>query len=262
MTIAEILSQKGIATADLEVLLAHTLGKDRSFLTAHPEYALSDPEEKKIGEWTSRRKNHEPVAYITGEKEFYGRVFLVDPRVLIPRPSTEGLIDLTLDFLKTGREEKREVDSGIVAVAKKFGDLDDVRTIVDIGTGSGCIAITLALERPDLRIIATDINADALDVARKNAEKHGVSNRIRFLHGKNLKPIQYLRNPFIIVSNPPYIPQETTLDKNVSEFEPSTALFAGSEGVDVIHQIIAAAKRHSYCRGLVLECLADQLDHQ
>ena len=259
MTIAELLAEKGIARADLEVLLAFALGKDRSFLTAHPEFQLSDPEEQKIAEWILRRKNQEPVSYIAGEKEFYGRLFHVDRRVLIPRPSTEGLIDLTLDFLKSGVEETREVDNGIVAISKKFGDLSDAGTIVDIGTGSGCIAITLALERPDLQIIATDISEDVLDVAKKNAKRHVVSDRIQFLHGKDLDPIRDLKELFIIVSNPPYIPQNTILEKDVSGFEPSIALFAGKEGMDVSSSIIAATKNHPWCRGLVLECLSSQV---
>lgn len=248
MTIVEVLAEKGIARADLEVLLASVLGKDRTFLAAHPEITLSEAEVNQIMEWTQRRKNHEPTAYIIGQKEFYGRMFHVDPRVLIPRPATEGLVTLALDFLKTGKDESRDVDSGIVAVAKKLGDISGVRTMVDIGTGSGCIAITLALERPDLSVIATDISEDALEVAKKNAKHHHVEDRIRFLQGKDLEPILHLDEPFIIVSNPPYIPEGRTLEPEVLR-EPHGALFDTA----MPERLMLQAKKIPHCRGIVLE---------
>ncbi|MBI3331349.1 peptide chain release factor N(5)-glutamine methyltransferase [Candidatus Peregrinibacteria bacterium] len=251
MKVSDVLAEKGIPRADLEVLLAHVLQKDRGFLAAHPEFSLSAEQEKKIREWMARRKNHEPTAYIVGKQEFYGRTFKVDPRVLIPRPATEGLVDLALQFLKNGKNDTREIDSNIIAVAKAFGDVSDVETIVDVGTGSGCIAITLALERPDLHIIATDISEDALAVARENAALHRAADRIRFLQGKDLEPIADLREPFVIVSNPPYMPKGRSLEAEVMH-EPHQALFDAR----MPQRLLEHAQKIPHCRGIIVECEA------
>ncbi|OGJ56239.1 protein-(glutamine-N5) methyltransferase, release factor-specific [Candidatus Peribacteria bacterium RIFCSPHIGHO2_01_FULL_51_9] len=252
MNIGDALQQSGIHNSEKEILLSRILQRDRSWIVAHPEYILKQREHDILQEWMYRRQEGEPLAYITGTKEFYGRDFFVDRRVLIPRPSTEGLIDLTLDFLKSGQEESRTIDTGIVAQSFVYGDTSGVHTIVDIGTGSGCIGVTLALARPDLRIIALDISEDALDVARINAEKHGVSSSIEFREGDLLSPIQNLKDPFVIVSNPPYVKNDALLDREVL-FEPSAALFAGPTGQELVEQLMEQAQKHHECRGLVIE---------
>lgn len=251
-SIETILQSAPIDTLDAEILLASILQKHRSWVIAHPEHILEQMELDILHTWIHRRKGGEPLAYITGIKEFYGRDFFVDHRVLVPRPSTEGLIDLILDFLKSGREETRAIDTGIVAQSFVYGEISSARTIVDIGTGSGCIAITLALERPDLRIIALDISKDALSVARKNKEKHGVSSSIELREGDLLSPIHDLNDPFIIVSNPPYVKKGSPLDREVL-CEPSLALFAGPTGQEIVRSLIQQAQGSHGCRGLVIE---------
>ncbi|MBI1813195.1 peptide chain release factor N(5)-glutamine methyltransferase [Candidatus Peregrinibacteria bacterium] len=290
MRIADALKMGGLARTDCEVLLSALLQRDRAWIFAHPENVIDPQVVKKFEEWSDRRLLGEPIAYIVGEKEFYGRSFFVDRSVLIPRPATEGLVELALRFLETGQGEIVGLDSEIVGVARKIehreqfkkasgncpqapfdsaqGDMPapqgkksfpGIQTIIDIGTGSGCIAVTLALERPDLQIIATDVSGDALKIARKNAQRHGVSDRIEFRHGKNLEPILELDQPFIIVSNPPYIPEGTTLPKDVTEYEPHEALFAGPNGTDVLKTLFMEAENHRQCRGIAVECQKDQI---
>ena len=170
---------------DIEVLRAYVLHQDRSWVMAHPEYVLTKKQESQLEDCLDRLQAGEPVAYILGEKEFYGRMFAVDPRVLIPRPSTEGLIDIVKN--SNSKFQISKIDSGIVGLfipseSSQANEASEVReaVLIDIGTGSGCIAITLALELPDNRIVATDIHADALEVARKNAKRHNVLDRIGF----------------------------------------------------------------------------------
>ncbi len=259
MNIETVLKEiKGVSSMDAEVLLAAILKKDRAWILAHPEHELTEDDAEKFTEWLERRANKEPVAYITGVKEFYGRKFEVDPTVLVPRPSTESLVALSLEFLKTGEEQLKEADNKVIIASKAFGDLSDVKTIVDIGTGSGCIAITLALEAPDLNIIATDINSGALTVAKRNASKYGVS--IDFREGSLLAPIQDLTSPFLIVSNPPYIPEGDELMADVEKYEPHGALFSGRDGTDILKELITQAKTHASCRGVVVECRDEQGD--
>lgn len=252
MTIGDVLRKSGIRNSETEILLSKILQRDRSWVVAHPEHIPKQRELDILDTWIHRREGGEPLAYITGTKEFYGRDFFVDRRVLIPRPSTEGLIDLTLDFLQSGREEKRTIDTGIVAQSFAYGEISGVRTIVDIGTGSGCIAITLALERPDLRIIALDISKDALSVARINAERHGVGTSIEWREGNLLSPIHDLNDPFIIVSNPPYVKKGSPLDREVL-CEPSLALFAGPTGQEIVQKLMKQTQGSHFCRGLVIE---------
>jgi len=238
MTIDEVRQSTQLPAIELELLIAHVLGRPRTWVVGHPEYVLRTPEEQGTTLVLERRHAGEPVAYITGEKEFYGRSFAVDHRVLIPRPATEHLITLTLDFLRTGNEESRSADTGICVFAKKLKPLSDVRTIVDIGTGSGCIAVTLACELPPIIIIAVDVSADALEVAQGNAKRHCVDNRISFRQGSLLEPVRDEKEPFLLVSNPPYISQNEDLPRDVRSFEPKGALFAGMEGMDVLHPLI------------------------
>ena len=156
-----------------------------------------------------RRATHEPVAFIIGHREFWGLDFDVSPDVLIPRPETELIVE---------------------AVCERRGRRADVRTIVDVGTGSGCLAIALAREFPAARVIATDISAAALTVAARNASRHGVDRQVTFVRGDLLEPVQ---GPVdVIVSNPPYVPAGVELSPDIVRFEPLGRALLGSRRVD------------------------------
>lgn len=257
MTVQEALTGSGLAKADGEVLLATLLQKDRTWLLAHRDDAVPSPLLLTWHEWAERRKRGEPVAYITGTKEFFGHTFRVTPDVLIPRPATELLVECTLELLnqQTARKELREIDTGIVACINLWKT--GARCIVDIGTGSGCIAITCALERPYLRVIATDSSEAALTIARENAQRLGASH-LEFLLGDALDPLSLLQEPFLIVSNPPYIATDSTLEKDVVDFEPHHALFAGRDGADILRAFTQQARAHPHCIGYTLECTQQQ----
>jgi release factor glutamine methyltransferase len=255
MKVYEILQETDIERLDAEVLLAFILKKDRSWLIAHSQYNLLSEECERFADYVNHRRSGKPLAYIVGQKEFYGRMFNVDQRVLIPRPSTEGLIDLVL---KNKKKSIEQIDTGIIGLIVPFtSEWNSTCTIVDIGTGSGCIAIILALEIPHVRLIATDISPDALDVAKNNARRHGVFDRIEFRQGDLLDPIKDLNEPFFIVSNPPYISIKVPFTSEWN-FEPVEALFGGQDGTDVIVSLVKEAKRHQYCRAIALECAEDQ----
>lgn len=274
MTIKDALQGSGLPSADAEVLLSHVINRNRAWMLGHGDDPLAGDHWTLFMQWVDRRRKHEPVAYITGTQEFYGRPFFVDRRVLIPRPATEGVVIQALQFLKeshsSGRSRPRQisvkareviVDEGIVVVAKELKIMNpEVRTIVDIGTGSGCIAITLALERPDLQIIATDISADALEVARTNAAHHQVQNRVTLRQGNGLEPIQDLTEPFLLVSNPPYIAASKNLMPDVKDFEPYVALFGGTAGNEIPHRIAEEAAQHPFCIGWVMEGPPEMMD--
>lgn len=273
MTIEECIVESRLPRLEAETLLAALLGKERTWVLAHDDQALSSDQESRWNAWIARRSSSEaqseggePVAYIVGEREFYGRMFHVTPAVLIPRPSTEELVRSALAFLDHPRDALREADAGIVVVSKVLRpenisshDVSAAWTIVDVGTGSGCIAITLSLERPEISVIATDLSGDALAIARENAQRHGVTDRIRFLKGDCLRPVEDLTQPFLLVSNPPYIPTERVLAREVADFEPRGALFAGRDGMTVLRAILRQARDHPRCTGVIVECQADQV---
>ena len=258
MDIRSALNGSGLPRMDTEILLATVLGNNRAWLLTHDDESLTGAQWSTLQTWIDRRKTFEPIAYITGTQEFFGRFFNVDHRVLIPRSSTEHLVQLALDVLTSGKEETRELDEKIIGVAKIFRDLSAVKTIVDVGTGSGCIGITLALELPKMHVIATDISEEALEVARENAKRHGVLDRITFLQGDGLDPLKDFDQSFLIVSNPPYIPKGRTLMKDVVDFEPHVALFGGDAGSSIFSSILDAAKKHPHCCGYVMECGEEQ----
>jgi release factor glutamine methyltransferase len=246
------------------MLLGHLLGHRRSWLYAHGDEHLSDTLHTKFISFAKRRESGEPLAYILGEKEFFGRTFAVDRRVMIPRPSTEGLVEMVLDVLRGAYPDTsvHELDTQIVGVCHLFGDISEIQTVVDVGTGSGCIAITLACQCPDLRFLATDLSRDALNVAKENARRHNVFERIKFQEGNLLEPLschpELRRRAFLVVSNPPYIPTGATLSREVRGYEPHTALFAGADGMNVLKELLSAAKTHPRCRGVIVECREDQ----
>lgn len=260
MRIADAREYAGLPPLETEMLLGAVLRKPRTWLLAHPETALTLWRQWRLRSLIRRRRRHEPMAQILGEKEFYGRIFLIDRHVLVPRPSTEGLIDHCKEFLQNGVAKTAVVDSGICCVCLPKGDTKEAKLIVDIGTGSGCIAVTLACELPEYRFIATDIHRHALRVAKKNAEKHHVGDLIELRRGSLLQPIQDLQTPFVLVANPPYIPDGEILMEDVALFEPGEALFAGEKGLDVLMPLVREAMKHPFCRGVVVECREEQID--
>jgi len=194
-----------------------------------------------------RRARREPLAYITGQREFYGRLFEVTPAVLIPRPETELLVEEALRCLQ--QIERRQPSGGQLRPR-----------VLDIGTGSGCVAITLALEVPAAAMVATDVSSAALDVARRNARRLD-AGRIEFQHAKFVGDAS---DDFdLVVANPPYVPESAraSLAPEVREYEPPGALFAGWDGLDVIRRLVPAAAR-ALCPGgwLVMEIGIDQAD--
>jgi release factor glutamine methyltransferase len=205
---------------DSEVLLAHVLGQDRAWLYAHPEYVLSPTQSAAYQSLVSRRAQREPVAYLTHQREFYARDFFVTCDVLIPRPETEGLVERAIQWVKT---------SSVPG------------TILDIGTGSGAIAVSLAVNLPGVEIVATDTSSAALAVARHNAAHHGVASRVTPLQGDLLAP---LRGPLgLVVANPPYLSRAELAEAppEVARWEPRAALDGGPDGLDVIRRLLGMA---------------------
>lgn len=211
--------QSDSASLDAEVLLCHVLRKNRSHLRAWPEKALSTEQQQHFQQLLDQRLQGTPIAYLTGTKEFWSRDFKVNPDVLIPRPDTELLIELSLNLIKN-----------------KPG-----ANLIDLGTGSGIIAITLAAERPDTKVQAIDQSDQALIIAKQNAESHKVSN-IRFSQSSWLEHIAV--NKFdLVISNPPYIAKsDPHLNQGDVRFEPDSALIAAEQGLKDIKTICAQAR--------------------
>jgi release factor glutamine methyltransferase len=207
---------------DAELLCAHALGLRRIDLYLQFDRPLRDDELSAIRALVRRRGQHEPVAYITGEREFYGRAFAVTRDVLIPRPDTETLVELAL----------REIR----AHATKATEL----RVADVGTGSGAIAVTLAAEVPELRVIATDTSAEALAVAAANAQRHEVADRVDLVHASWADGIAEAID--MVVSNPPYVTTAEVADAepDVRDYEPHVALLGGDDGLDGYRQLLAS----------------------
>jgi len=214
---------------NIELLLAHVLQKRRLDLYLQFEQELDEATLARLRELVRRRAAGEPIQYVTGEAAFYGLTFAVNRDVLIPRPETELLVE------------------AVVKRAKPDA------TILDVGTGSGCIAVTLAKQLPAARIFAVDASAAALAVARANARRHGVEKNARFLQGDLLEAFSDNVGADVIVSNPPYIARGdwATLPKEVRDFEPVPALVAGEDGLEVIRRLVKTAKRVLAASGLV-----------
>lgn len=259
MRIREAWESSGLERIDAEVLLSELLGRDRTWVFAHPDHNLSTEESEVLHGWIARRKGGEPLAYVLRRKEFFGRPFLVDERVLIPRPETEQLVAIALDLLRAPRihEESRDIGSRIAAYAHCWR-AQEAHSVVDCGTGSGCIAVTLACERPDLSVIAIDASDDALLVARENVMRHRVEERVHLRRGNLLDAVEKEREPFLAVANLPYVPERYELPADVQR-EPRQALFGGSEGLDFLLPFVEQARAHPACIGCVLECREDQV---
>jgi len=208
------------ARRDAETLLLHLLGKNRAWMLAHMDDELGYECAEEYIAMLELRFAGEPMQYIFGEAEFYRLPFRVTPDVLIPRPETEHVVEKVLEL------------------AGKFSS----PRIVDVGTGSGAIAVALAHELPDAIVTATDLSAAAVGVARENAERNGVAERIRFLEGDLLEPVAGEQFD-IVVSNPPYVAEadRESLAIEVRDYEPGRALFAGADGLDIYRRLIPQA---------------------
>jgi release factor glutamine methyltransferase len=224
------------AAGDAEVLARHLLGWDLTQFTLHRNDPIPAGFDAAYAQLIERRSAREPVSQIVGHREFWGLDFEVTPDVLTPRPETEMLIEAALEVFPPG-----------ASIA-----------IMDVGTGSGCLAIALAKEFPNARLTASDVSLPALAVARRNAEAHRVSDRITFLHSGDLAREESFD---LIVSNPPYISlRETeTLPAEVRDHEPHVALFAGEDGLDAYRQLLAGGVRALRPLGrMILELGYDQ----
>lgn len=210
------------AALDADVLLAHVLGVEKAALFAHPEREISDADAGRYRDLVERRARGEPVAYLRGFKEFYGLRFRVDPRVLIPRPETETLVDAARELI-AGR----------------------ALTVVDVGTGSGAIAVAIAAYEPRVRVIATDVSRDALTVAEANALACGVADRVEVREGDLLAPIG--ERVDIVCANLPYLRDDTVVEwvgeRTSLAFEPRLAVLAGGDGLDIIRRCVADLPR-------------------
>lgn len=228
------------------VLLCHALGIDRTQLLTGSAEQIVDSDYQEFLGLVSRRAAGEPLQYITGHQEFYGLDFAVTRDVLIPRPETEFLVERVIKLAGGPLKETNPL-------------------IVDIGTGSGCIAITLAVHLPQARLIATDISSAALEVARANADRHGVAGRIRFVEGDALEPLARLGLEGavdVLASNPPYVEEGTSalVQREVREWEPHIALFGGADGLNFYRRLLEDAPRYLKPGGcLVLEIGFTQL---
>lgn len=241
--------KKGIDSARVcaEMLLAHVLDQPRLKLYMDPHRPASDLERAAFRELVERALNDEPVDYLVGKTPFFSMTLAVSPAVLVPRPSTETLVEHILQH------------------ARRTPGFTNPR-IADIGTGSGAIAVALAKQfdkmDSDATIVATDISEDALEIARRNAREHDVSDRITFRQGDLLEPIKGEQFTYL-VSNPPYIPDAEwdDVEPNVKDHEPTLALRGGKDGLDYIRPLIAGAKAHLLDPGqLVVEIAAVQRD--
>jgi release factor glutamine methyltransferase len=221
-----------------ELLLMFTLSCDRAYLFAHPERELSTEEESSYEAACAERVRGVPAQYITGHQEFWGMDLIVSPAVLIPRPETEHVIETVLEIQTSGVRPQTSAKTNF----EVRGPKSKVR-IVDVGTGSGCIALALAKELPHAEIHATDISPDALEIARANAARHQLERRIRF-HQADL--LEGLKGDFdFVVSNPPYVgeSEEDQVQLEVRKFEPRNAVFAGPAGTEVIARLVPQARQ-------------------
>lgn len=252
MTIKEALKLAGTYLAerdlrfpqqDAEALVAMLLQKNRAFLYAHPAFELSRDNARVFLQWLNKRGEHYPIQYLRGKQEFYGLDFLVCPGVFIPRPETELLVDTSMALLRQHPD------------ARSYA--------ADVGTGSGCIAITLAHHNPNLAVTATDISPTALETARKNAEIHSCLGRIEFHESSVLAAVKERVGSYhLIASNPPYvgIREKAEVDPSVRKHEPREAVFSGQSGMEVYLQLFDQSEKLLRPRGwLVLELGANRL---
>jgi release factor glutamine methyltransferase len=231
---SEDFASRGIPSPrlDAELLISHALDCDRIDLYLNMERPLANPELGRVRTLVERRRRREPVAYILGEREFYGRRFRVDPSVLIPRPDTETLVERLFD-----------------AVPADFGG-----RFLELGTGSGAIAVTVAVERPRLRIQATDISSAALSIARQNARLHDVESRMDFHDGDLFEALDTEGAYDVICFNPPYVSSADWdgLAPEIVQYEPKAALDGGADGLDFYRRTLASVDEWLAPSGILL----------
>jgi release factor glutamine methyltransferase len=240
ITIRRVLAASDLATLDAQVLLAHVMGRDRTWVAAHADDMLGSEFAETFAALAARRRTGEPVAYLTGVREFWGMPLQMSPAVLIPRPETETLVELALARLPNDREAR----------------------VLDLGTGSGAVALAIARERPRARVLATDLSTAALAVARENARRLGLAN-VEFAQSdwyENVAAVWPGTRFDLIASNPPYVaPGDPHLAQGDVRFEPPVALSPGGDGLAAIRCIVAGAPGHLAAGGsLALEHGYDQ----
>ena len=233
---AQILRQAGVPEARREAasLLEHVIKRDRTFLITHAETALASSEVRNLRDLVERRASGEPLQYITGHQDFYGLEFEVTPDVLIPRPETELLVETAIELLDKTEQPAR---------------------ICDVGTGSGCIPITILHERPAVQAVGLDISLPALRVAARNGARHKVTARLDLIASDCLSALALNGARFsMIVSNPPYVAEAalTGLQREVRDHEPRVALTPGGDGLRIIHRLITDAPRFLDAGGYLL----------
>ena len=207
-----------------------TLACDRAYLYGHPERELTGDERTRYDEALAQRAKGIPAQYITGHQEFWGMDFIVSPAVLIPRPETEHVVERVLEVIRDYQGAQQSVNAPSTRPR-----------LVDVGTGSGCLALALAKELPHVEVHATDISAGALDIARTNAARLNLQDRVAF---HELDLLLGLEPPFdVVISNPPYVglAEEDQVQLEVRKFEPRTAVFAGESGLEVIERLVPQA---------------------
>ncbi|HVR29044.1 MAG TPA: peptide chain release factor N(5)-glutamine methyltransferase [Thermoanaerobaculia bacterium] len=238
-------SSLGAPPREAALLLARVLGLSEAALLAHPETSVDDDAERRFGSLLERRLGGEPVAYLFEEKEFYGRTFFVDRRVLVPRPETEHVVEAAIELARA--RERRS------AGPRRTG----APRILDLGTGSGCVAITLALELPGAVVTGTDVSVGALAVAARNRRRHRAP--VRLAAARTLDGIDAAQAD-LVVANLPYLDPASTdgLALEILRWEPAGALFGGAQGLDRFRELLAAATRLSAGTLCVLEIGADQ----
>ena len=224
------------AALDAQTLLAAITHRERAWLLAHPEARLTPRQHRRLLRACTRLAQGEPLPYVLGRWHFYGREFAVTPAVLIPRPETETLVEHALAWLRAHPDRRR---------------------VADVGTGSGALAVTLAAEMPAVRVTATDISPAALEVARRNARRHSVANRIAFVETDLLTALTGAFD--LIVANLPYIPIAELANLPVAQHEPREALDGGADGLATIRRLLAQAQTRLAAGGaLMLEIAASQ----
>lgn len=226
MLIEQALANSSIDPTEAEIFLSHLLGKDRSFIQTFPEYRLSKEQSAKYKDFISRRSRHEPLSYILGYKEFCGNNIKIDARAMIPRPETEEIVTNVISHVYAVPNRNR----------KNHWQYDQLK-IVDVGTGSGNIAISLAAAIPFAKIFAVEKDPLAFELAKENISDHGLSRRVELIRGNLLDPID---TPIdIIVANLPYIPTSrfASLAPEVTKWEPRAALDGGEDGLELYRQL-------------------------
>lgn len=220
-------ARQGSPRMNAEVLLMFVLGCDRAYLYAHPERELTDDERERYEDTVERRAQGYPSQYITGHQEFWGLDFIVNPSVLIPRPETEHLVETVL----------------ALTARMNFAGAHGHPKLIDVGTGSGAIALALAKELPNAEVHACDYSPEALEVARINAARLELDSRVRFAHSDVLASVSRNASFDFVISNPPYVAlnEADKVQDVVKKFEPRMAVFAGEHGLDIINRLIPQA---------------------